>query len=88
MVWSIHDIDYRMSNHLAVMTTSSIFRIILTTSVARVSALWVTRAGCRTFSCFMFMMFPLRTLTPAQVSPFECLFRNSVTTVMGLIPAF
>jgi hypothetical protein len=63
-------------------------RIILTTSVARVSALCVTRAGCKTFSCLMLMMFPLRTLTPAQVSPFECLFLSSVTTVIGLIPAF
>lgn len=57
-------------NQRIVMTTSSILRIILTTSVARVSALWVTSAGCSTFSCFMFRMLPLRTLTPAHVSPF------------------
>ena len=70
------------------MTTSSIFRIILTTSVARVSALLVTRDGCSTFSSFMFMMVPFRTLIPVQFSPLLCLFLSSVTTLIGFIPAF
>lgn len=75
-------------NHLAVMTTSSIFKIILTTSVANVIALLVTSDGCKTFSSFMSIIVPFLTLIPVQFSPLLCLFLNSVTTLIGFIPAF
>lgn len=50
--------------HLAVITTSSILRIILTTSVARDKALRVTNEGCKTFSYFMSTIVPFFTLIP------------------------
>jgi hypothetical protein len=74
--------------HLAVITTSSIFKIIRTTSVARVNALLVTKDGWRTFYYFISTMVPFLTLIPVYFSPLLCLFLSYVTTLMGFIPAF
>lgn len=70
------------------MTISSILRIILTTSVANLSAEIVTKEGCITFSSNIFEIIPFLTLIPANLSPFLCLFLNSVTISTGLRPAF
>ena len=74
--------------HLNVITTSSILRIILTTYVAKVKALLVTKDGCKTFSSFILITFPFLTLIPENCSPLECFFLNYVTTLIGFIPAF
>lgn len=53
-------------DHLAVKTRSSILRIILTQSVARVRALWVTKAGYKTFSVLISsLIFPFLIEIPA-----------------------
>jgi hypothetical protein len=61
------------------LTISSIFRIDLTVSVAKVMALTLTKSGWITFSSKMSEIAPLRTLIPAEVSPLACRFLNSVT---------
>ena len=76
-------------NHLIERTISSIFKIILTHSVAKVKALWVTKAGWITFSLYISSaMLPFFTLMPQSFAPFACLFLNSVTTLIGFNPAF
>jgi len=70
-------------------TRSSIFNIILTHSVAKVSALVVTRLGCKTFSSVISLLTKLfLILMPAFLKPLACLFLSSVTTLIGLNPAF
>lgn len=59
-----------------------------TVSVANVIALTETNNGCTTFSSSISEIVPLRTLIPAETSPFACLFLNSVTVCIGFKPAF
>lgn len=56
-------------NILSTLTMSSIFRIDLTVSVAKLKAEVLTNKGCTTFSSKMSVIAPLRTLIPAEVSP-------------------
>ena len=70
------------------LTISSILRILLTVSEARVMALIDTNKGWTTFSSKISVMAPFLTLMPAVYSPLACLFLNSVTVAMGLRPAF
>ena len=58
---------------------SSILRMLLTVSLARVMALVLTRRGWTTFSSKMLVIAPFLTLMPAVFSPWACLFLNSVT---------
>lgn len=58
---------------------SSIFRMLRTVSLARVTALVLTSRGCTTFSSRMLVMAPFLTLIPAVFSPWACLFLSSVT---------
>ena len=51
------------------LTISSILRILLTVSEARVMELVDTRSGCTTFSSKMLVIAPFRTLIPAVFSP-------------------
>jgi len=78
-----------MNDHLADITKSSIFNIILTHSVANVSALYVINAGYTTFSSCISLNIPyfLREI-PLYFSPFICLFLNSVTTYIVFNPEF
>ena len=62
-----------------VLTMSSILRMLLTVSLARVMALVLTRRGWTTFSSRMLVMAPFLTLIPAVFSPWACLLRSSVT---------
>lgn len=64
---------------VTLLTISSIFKIDRTVSVANVIELTETRRGWTTCSSNILEMVPLRTLIPAEVSPFACRFRNSVT---------
>ena len=52
-----------------VLTMSSILRMLLTVSLARVMALVLTRSGCTTFSSRMLVMAPFLTLIPEVFSP-------------------
>ena len=70
------------------MTISSILSIILTTSVANLSAEIVTREGCITFSFSISEIIPFLTFIPAFFSPFFFFFLNSVTISTGFHPAF
>ena len=58
---------------------SSILRMLRTVSLARVTALVLTRSGWTTFSSRMLVMAPFLTLIPAVFSPWACLFLSSVT---------
>ena len=62
-----------------VLTMSSILRMLLTVSLARVMALVLTRRGWTTFSSRILVMAPFLTLIPAVFSPWACLLRSSVT---------
>lgn len=74
--------DYR------VFTTSSIFRMLRTVSVARVNALTDTNRGWTTISSRMLEIPPFRTLMPVVFSPWAWRFLSSVTVEMGFRPAF
>lgn len=50
-------------------TMSSILRMLLTVSEARVMELVETRSGCTTFSSSMLVIAPFLTLIPAVFSP-------------------
>ena len=50
-------------------TMSSILRMLLTVSEARVMELVETRSGCTTFSSRMLVIAPFLTLIPAVFSP-------------------
>src|SRR5258708_801146 len=70
------------------MTTSSIFRILATVSVAKLITERVTRSGWTTFSSRMLAIAPFLIFNPADLFPSACNFLNSVTALMALIPAF
>lgn len=71
------------------MTMSSIFRIILTTSVERVKALSVTRVGCMICSAMVLStMTPVFPFKPQFFSPCLCLALIAVTILTGLRPQF
>ena len=68
---------------------SSIFKIILAHSVAKLNADVVTNSGCKTFSFLMSLTVPFFTLMPSWTLPnMACLFLNSVTISIGFNPAF
>lgn len=74
--------------HLA-NAMSSILNRSFTVSLANSIALVLTSSGCSTFSSRMSLLTPpVLTLTPAFFSPCPCLCRRSVTTRIGLSPAF
>lgn len=70
------------------MTISSILSIIRTHSVAKVSALSVTRDGYTTLSSSIFIILLLLIFRPSNLCPWICLFLNSVTKTIGSSPAF
>ena len=74
-------------NHL-VITISSIFKIILTHSVAKVKADRETSNGWTTFCSSMSSILFLLMLRPSYLYPWMCLLRSSVTKVIGSNPAF
>jgi hypothetical protein len=59
-----------------------------THSVARVISDVLTSRGCTTCSAHIPEMVPFFTLIPADTSPALCLLRSSVTSAIGLMPAF
>ena len=71
-----------------VLTISSIFKMLLTVSVANSIALIETNNGWTTFSCSMSEIPPRRTFIPDPLSPLAWRFRKSVTVVIGFKPAF
>lgn len=86
-IGGVTKIQDEVLNHLD-MTMSSILRIILTHSVARVKALVETNDGWTTLSSSMFIIQFFLIFKPACFSPLMCLFLSSVTKLIGLSPAF
>lgn len=67
-----------------ILTISSIFKIDLTVSVAKLIAEVLTNSGCTTFSSKISVIAPLRTFIPADVSPLAWRFLNSVTVCKAI----